>query len=100
MSVDGQEAEAGDLGEVERQPEDVNNPNEGLGGDDSEMGMTDGSGEHQQDDGEDGKIIEGQYDDYTTGNGEEEDDDESPTKDEIHNSHHTSSMGQAQLSGG
>ena len=54
--------------------------NEGLGGDDDEIGMMDGSGEHQQDDGEDGKIIEGQYNDYTTSNGEEDDDDESPNQ--------------------
>ena len=99
MSVDGEEAAMGDLGEVQQQPVDVNNADEGSGGDDGDLGMKGGSGEPQNNDGEDGKILdrdeaEGQYNDYTN----EEDD--SPANDETHNSDQASSTGRAQLTGG
>ena len=74
MSVDGEEAAMGDLGEVQWQPVDVNNADEGLGGDNSDLGMKGGSGEPQNDDGE--------------------------ANNETHNSDQASSTSGAQLTGG
>ena len=100
MSLEGEEAVMGDLSEVQRQPVHVKKDDEGSDHDDGELGMKGISGEHQHNDGEDGKILdreEGQYDDYTN---EEEEENDSPTNDETHNSDQSSSTGGAQLNQG
>ena len=87
MNLEGEEAAMGDLSEVQHQPVHVKKDDEGSGCDDSDLGMKGISGEHQHDNGEDGKILEreeGQYDDYT--NEEEEEENDSLTNDETHNS--------------
>ena len=99
MSLEGEEAAMGDLSEVQYQPVHVKKDDEGSGHDDGDLGMKGINGEHQHNDGEDGKILdreEGQYDDYTNEEEEEEEND-SPTNDETHNSDQSSSTGRAQL---
>ena len=97
MNLEGEEAVTGDLGEVQHQPVHVKKDDEGSGCDDGDLGIKGVCGEHQHNDGEDGKILEreGQYDDYTN---EEEND--SPTNDETHNSDQSSSTSRAQLNRG
>ena len=83
------------------QPVHVKKDDEGSGCDDSDLGIKGISGEHQHDNGEDGKILErgeGQCDDYT--NEEEEEENDSQTNDETHNSDQSSSTGGAQLNWG
>ena len=81
------------------QPVHVKKDDEGSSHDDGDLGMKGISGEHQHDNGEDGKILdreEGQYDDYTN----EEEENDSPANDETHNSDQSSSTSGAQLNQG
>ena len=81
MNLEGEEAATGDLSEVQCQPVHVKKDDEGSGHDDGDLGIKGISGEHQHDNGEDGKILErqeGQYDDYTNEE-EEEENDSQPT---------------------
>ena len=96
MNLEGEEAVVGDLNEVQCQPVHVKKDDEGSGCDDGDLGIKGISGEHQHNDGEDGKILEreGQYNDYTN---EEEEENDSPTNNETHNSGQSSSTGRAQL---
>ena len=96
MNLAGEEAAMGDLSEVQCQPVHVRKDDEGSGHNDGDLGIKGISGEHQHNDGEDGKILEreGQYDDYTN---EEEEENDSPTNDETHNSDQSSSTSGAQL---